>query len=1424
VPRLFTTRVFFCFLAALPGIAAMAAARDVTRNEAEVITYLFEDFEHYTPGLWRGRSEVQARCEAETRVVHGGGRAGALSWDFSKCPDASMSFANFVFHRRLVGRVQEVRVWVYADKTVRGTRLALWIADRSGEIFIRRATVDWTGWKQATFPLAGVGAGWRSGDGNGAQDPPLSLFGLAVDYGGPRTGRVVIDDISVVTMATPREALALTPDTNVPHNLFWTDAPVIELPVRNYARRAVPGVRCELRIEDLYSGRVADSATLDFGVVPGGKTVTRTQRLKVSFGVFRVHWRLADGQGELLEGTLDVSRMMPPCYRDAPEAVRRYDRHWSVIGGVFGTIDPDVAGDMGARWVRYEDTTWATYEKTPGVFDMTGLAKGLRRFRDVGIEAVILQTLYQRPEFQDPDQPAFARGYGTVMRHTAETARGLAHCFELGNEDNGPTKMLYSEIARHGAAGVRSAQPLALIANSGTAFIDLGWLKMQAARGVLDGLDALCTHPYTAGDSPEAWNTFGRLEQVNDLIDTLGGMKVQWSTEFGWPLSFPEKKRTEWIPRHFLIGAAAGLERHGLYTWQRDYGIFQGTALPPAASVHALAKMLEGHRFAGLLRHDDALWVCVWERAGAPLAIAWSPAGKASWSVRVDASGRAWDLFGNPLPVTPNDGVLQLKVGGGPVYVTGVAASVLEEAVRNRARRERARFARCVRRARLPENSPWARLAAAAHVRAVDLRRALSDWKSRGTPVGRGKQAVIAQALRWYSAVGRLPGAPAGTVPAEALRQRKHALENVLTAQVAADRDIPSLRYLLWRWERLADEEAVARTFGATGYAARVAAIEETTAALAERFAEHGKRRLFSIWPYLHATPPGGALRETLHFVPGETARVRLRVNSTSRRARRVTVSMRLPRGWRCDPSPVTLTVPPNAGREAELRIACPAATTVTKPVLVCELRTPDAGARTVTFDDVVIDPPVRVGLAPIPGLLPGTPVTLILENSGAKPVSGRVRLVRTDDARAVARVSFQHLKPGVPLRVSTRFRRFLPPLPFHEWPLTAEFVLGDGRRFERSVTADFACAVRAPKTPVVDGDLGDWRNAAPLHLDRPEYAKGSFGGKWTPEDLSAVTWVQWDDRFFYFAARVRDQTFNQTLSGRSQWMQDSIQIALARDVHSPRTEIGLALTPKGPEVVSYTGLSPRVPGSRLKVVLHEGGATYEAAIPWQDMPGLEKPVPGAVIRYAVLVNDDDAVTGRRFLERYGGIAHGKNIAEFGRLTLLSETGERGIAGDIQRNDVFIEDFEEYPVGRPPDAWKVVRHKPPYPSSTVVAGAGRHGSKGLVLRNSVGPRPYVYLHLVRPLRRVRPGERYELRCWMRGRGVSDANGIIGVCSDNWGNESFAYARAGKIGDAWQEVVFRFSGPSGGRLNIIIRNRTKTDELVIDDIRIRRLSP
>ena len=123
------------------------------------------------------------------------------------------------------------------------------------------------------------------------------------------------------------------------------------------------------------------------------------------------------------------------------------------------------------------------------------------------------------------------------------------------------------------------------------------------------------------------------------------------------------------------------------------------------------------------------------------------------------------------------------------------------------------------------------------------------------------------------------------------------------------------------------------------------------------------------------------------------------------------------------------------------------------------------------------------------------------------------------------------------------------------------------------------------------------------------------------------------------------------------------------------------------------------------------------------------------------------------------------------------------------------------------------------PQSLVKAGAGRGGSKALVLRNEVGRQPHLYRNLTRALEPVRPGGRYVLTCWMRGQGETPTEGVIGVCSDPWGNEAFSYADHGALDDEWREVKLPFSGPAGGRLNVIVRNDTRIEGPAIDDVRV-----
>jgi hypothetical protein len=1444
------------------------------------VAYLVEGVDSFTPWVWCQNPAASGRAEGKAARARSGERAVALSWDFTRAGEEGGCFANFMFSRRLLGQVQEVRVSLCATEREVGVPLTLWVSDVSGEITIQRARIEAAGWQEVVFPLAGVGPGWDSGDRNRVQDMPLSLFGLAVERGGTPTGELILDAVMAVTLATPRQALSITPSTAVSKNLFWEDAPVVQLDVRSYSATPVPAVRCDLRVEDLYSRKDLWSGRVEYPELTGDKTVKVEQTLALPYGVFRLHWALADGDGELLSGTLDVARMVAPCYREAPDCVRDYDRRWSLFGGVFGFITPHLASDMGARWIRYEGTTWENYEvavtqrpqrvadggaggiptprplppvgeKADGAaaqWSMGALEEGLKVWREAGIEVLILQTLYQRPAFRNPDQIAFAPAYGEAMRRTAAVAGATGTAYELGNEDNGPTKRLYTEVARHGAAGVRCADAQGLIANSGTAFVDLGWLQMQADRGLFEGLDVVCTHPYTVNDAAETWGIYERLGQVDGIIDSLGGMKVQWTTEFGWHHEFEQNKRAQWIPRHYLIGAAAGLERHGLYTWERDYGIFQGTAQPPAASLHTLAKFTEGHRFAGLLRQGEDAWACVWERAGRPVVVAWSPRGDGEVAVPATAEAKAFDLFGNPRPDPVEGPVLRLHLDGAPVYVTGASASVVDSALAAQRVREYARFGRCVESARIAGDSPWRKLAE-TEPSAEAMASALHLWSTRNGPISAREQAVVAAALRWLEAAA-LPAAPIpGEWTPKVAHEERSGLRTRLAELVADDVDVPSLRYLLERWDRLAALTRIAEECQNGPLLRGLQWTQGVLAAVARRFARDGERFSFALWPYLYTEAADGALQETLRFVPGEATTVRLRVNSYSRKAREVTVRLRLPDGWTCEPEEVRATLSQRDavdGREplvTDVRICCLAAAGSEKPVLTALLTSEGLPTRVVSFDDVVIEAPVQVTLEPLTGLLPATPVQATISTRGAQPLSGLLRLLRKGDTRAVARAQWEGLTrdsaptaaagpvapearpaartmaPGLALEM--RFRDTVVPLPYHEWPLIAQFLLTDGRRIERPVTVDFACAVRAKTPPAIDGDLHDWRCATPLHLDREEYGKGSFAGKWTPEDCSAVTYLMWDNECLYVAARVRDQTFNQTLNGTSQWMQDSIQLALARDETSPRTELGLALTPKGEEVVSYTAATPAVPGARLTVKLAQGEAVYEAALPWTAIEGCGGPhaIAGSTtLRFSVLVNDDDAVTGRRFLERYGGIAQDKDIRAFGTVTLLGETGEG--TQSAEGGALFVEDFEEYPDAGPADAWQAVRHLDPVPAAKVVAGIGRAGSKGLRLANVTGQKPFVYLNLIRPLEGVRPGGRYELTFWRRGRGVMVTEGLVGVCSDIWGNEGFHYADHGDVKDDWRKVVMSFSGPPGGKLNLILRNHVLMEELVLDDVTVR----
>lgn len=1403
------------------GLAACCLSLLTPAFAADAVTYPLEDFETRIASVSFGRPEAKGAAGAESVVVREGKRALRFSWDLTAAAKPDNNYAMLDLKRPLAGRVQAIEAWVHAGPDEVGVPLNAWIRDAGGEIYIARAEVAAPGWSSLRFDFGRAAPAWDSGDKNRRLDLPARLLGLAVEKHGSR-GSLVLDALSVTAAGEERDFIQGELLADQQHAIGWGVAPTFRLVIRHPGKTPQPKLVARVIVTDALTGAEVTAENWSVASLAPGQNDTRAFAPALPSGVYDLRWEVSDARGPLpsASGALRAARMHADASAGyAGDKERTYVRNGSLLGGIFwsATQDLDRVARTGGVWERFGNTChWKKLEPAPGRLDVAPAVAEVRRLRDAGMNLVFFNTVYNQPDFYQIDRPDFAPAYGRLHVAEAEAFGDAIEAYELGNEDNGPTKFLYAEIARHGAAGVRSRDALALLTNSGTAQIDIGWLRLQARRGVLDRMDALVTHPYSWSSTPEAYGTLEQLGQVEEIIDELGGMKVQLTTEWGYPHTFDQLKRAQWSPRHLAIAAAAGLHRHGLYAFDNHFGIYDhGRPYPVAATINAHAALTRAHRFAGWLQKSDRGWVAVYEKAGRPLLMAWAPKGAGSLTLNArDLAGRLElrDLFGNARPApAPRGDRWEIPLDESPVYLANLTPEVTRRAYAEASERAQKRYQTLL--ARWPASGP-------AWTDAGDLRQRLLDWNPAS--LDNAQKAVVAQALRRLTI--QLHAEAAGLAPAPArlpvAMERLGHWRDRLRELVASDLDSPDLRWVLLQWGKLSDERAMLVEAGQGAQADHLAALEPVFDHLCHVLSDRAPGLFFPLWAYAHRLSPEGKLVERLEFIPGKAVTVKVRLHSYSGKSYTPTVRLDLPAGWTCQPAEWSGEV--KAGATREIAFAVTADAVSADAGLATVLAVSGKPVVRLPIDDFAILPPFGVTAPVLSKSLPGAPLPLQVDNHGDAPFEATLRILESEGAPALARTEIKALAPGE----TRRLELGLPPgrvaPPFHAWTLLAEVVTADAKRFVTPLTVDFDFAVRAEQPPAIDGVVSDWADAAPLHIDKEAYAHGSFSAGWSAADLSGTVFTKWDERFLYFAARVTDQLFNQELSDADSWNQDSVQIALAGGTAGDWHEFTLALTPRGPQIWGGR-LRELVKDGSLRVTLLQGETIYEAAIPWSAMPDL-RPSLGAAFRFGVLLNDDDAIINRRTMERYGtGIQHSKRSEDLGYLHLgaPARTGSSATAGGAENAAVFREDFEEYEAGAAPDRWTVRSERAPVPSSVVQASGGVGGSRCLRLDQPNPPAPHVFLSLTRPLTGLVAGERYRLSARVKGADATATGTILGICSDRLGNEGQSFIPPWRPSADWQEVAMEFTAP-GGDLNLIIRNeRAVLEGLLIDDIRVAK---
>ena len=1039
-----------------------------------------------------------------------------------------------------------------------------------------------------------------------------------------------------------KDNLEVNVETRRENNNFWNETPRAFLSVKNLSQD-------EIKDRELYNywtvydafGKVVFESNQHFSEIPVGGTIIHQGDFLVPYGWFKVDWKLKYNEETLKEGSFTFTHLSEKCGTNLSPALEEYLTKTGPWGGVFWHCTPENGRAAGARWVRDFSALWWYTEQEKDKVDIDLIRKDVLKYKNAGIESLLNLWMSNHPGWRLESSPKFATDYGHYMETISSQCNDIIHYYEFGNEDNGSEKLLYTERCRNFIGGVRKNDPFAFLANSGTAFVDISWFEQQDQRRLLEDLDILITHPYTVTSSPEEWGVYEQGQSMIDFIDKIGGFKELWSTEFGYTIhndgySISDTIRAEYLVRHFLIQVAAGYTRPGLFAWDGYYGIYEnGVATGSVVAVHNMAKILEGYRYAGFLEEAGKPWVMVYERLGAdPVVVAWNAFEDVDYSLN---HTKVLDLYGNPVET---DGK-KVTLSHSPLYIFGGDKELIAKAYRNSLKGE---LERTVYTADASIEDLWKALKDVSNKYVKSPSREISSLQFRLL------NALLIQARLGFSVKEAEDVMLSGTF----MEEVKAELENLRLKDV----DNPRLRFVLHMFEKLNSEKFFAISEDSP-YENNLREGEKILTLWATKYLMN-KRELTEnrVWTYLYGYKKDSVdLNEKLSFVPGVATKVLGRVDNYANNPYTAKVSLELPKGWKCVPESITVDLKPGKHEPISFEIT-PTSSLEKYHEIITKTEIEGKPVNRTVMNDIEVLSPVVLTQIPMNGLITNTPMRFNLKNVDNVPHGGDLIIHMAKDKSVIGKYHFDKIDPEETYVAEIMANDNVKGVT--DWDMYGEIQLDTGMATRTDFSCDFSVATKT-KTPVtIDGDISDWADAYPIHLNKIDYTNNTFGSNWTPEDLSGTAYFKWDENYLYLLNVVKDQTFNQCLAGDSTWNQDSMQLAIIPKGRGEGFyELGLALTPKGPEAFMHNYAVPEHGGLRsdipLVVKVSQGEIIYEAAIPWAAYEEeLGKPEVGKEYFYDVLINDDDVVVPRRYMERFSiSIVHERRNVGMGEFTLI---------------------------------------------------------------------------------------------------------------------------------------------------------------------------
>lgn len=521
------------------------------------------------------------------------------------------------------------------------------------------------------------------------------------------TGTLWIDGVSLTALPYEYHPMSVQSDGKVfGNNYFLNNIPdgyIINQGII-FSDNANNAQSTEITYEvynDSDMSRVIDRGAFDISVAKGSQTnYSLILNSCNSFGTYTVNFFAKDIFGH----KYDVGFIKLAVIRDASDINSN-----SILGvNCFGTLDYGIYADSGIGLVR-TDFHWKNAEAVEGQFTVN---ESYDKYVDSsianGMEVMLILGDGDGPSWFKPgDSNRFPKTdteiaqFVSYAKKAVEYFKGRVKYYEIYNEADWSTPIrvdgaTYGRLLNAVYSAIKEVDPNAYVVAGATSLFHGDWAA-EVFKTAPNSMDYWSCHPYANPASPESRNWIEGVEALQESARKYTGRTVPFLfTEVGWSdnkssggvnqseqlkwyvrlMAFAES--VDYVEKVLIYNDCCGGTRNR-YVQELRWGMFEsaysvnGWAHPFVAGLTNYICMTDGYSFNSRSEPLEGIHLFKYTSTadGKVLYMLWSEDQDFGAKVTVSGAGAVfYDIFGNRLDIPYEGNVLNVDIGGNPIYFT----------------------------------------------------------------------------------------------------------------------------------------------------------------------------------------------------------------------------------------------------------------------------------------------------------------------------------------------------------------------------------------------------------------------------------------------------------------------------------------------------------------------------------------------------------------------------------------------------------------------------------------------------------------------------------------------------------------------------------------------------------------------------------